>query len=863
MKGIYLAAGILLILASSAIAQLPPAKDAVVMIDWSDGKHSYSNFTFTDNDGYYEINVASGNVNVSAGMMFNRGHELLMVGNWSGNFSINGTEWRNFTLFTPQEDAKIYGYVYDSASHAAIDANISIYFEAFDKKYAGLNYTITQNGYYEIWLPASNVSIDVVADGYNTTFYSLNISSGEERRLDFYLDALPVAPLTAWVTGYVKSADGQPISNASVELYIHNDSYNYTSLNFTFTSSSGYFKFKVPAGNGGIIVNADNFFTYYGNVSTEEGVTTWLNISLTPFPQDNAWVCGYVLDNEGNPIEGANVSIDGEIIINYFQTGYFYRNGTTDESGYFNISVPAIEYAALPWWPNPQNASVIDTIYASKDGYFDNYTVLTPPSNVIQPGQTLHVDVILDEMPKENSMVKGYVYLITQQPPSHILYVGGSGPNNYTTIQAAINAANDGDIIKVYPGIYNENVIVNKEVKIIGDPAIDANNGYGIYIEANNVSIENFTIYNFSIGIYAHNIENVIISNCTIYNPSEHGAGIKFEYVAKSYIMNTSVNNTWDGITLRYSSHNTISNCISHDNGASGIYLFSSSNNNITNSVSSNNRDGLYIDNAAGNNIIKYNTFSNNNRYGIIITYSTGNYIYLNNFIDNTDNGISTSGNTFHSPSTISYNYSRNEYTNYLGNYWSDYNGNDTNNDGIGDESYVIDSNVYDDYPLIMPWENYFGYDTIPPTIANITFPSKAHFGFINITCNVSDNSGIAGVWINITSPNGSYMNESMQYCHGIYYFNASFDMEGTYSFRIYAIDANGNANTTMEKMFQIYPPWDVNMDNHVNVLDLINVAMHFGTHEGEEGYDASVDLNNDGEINVLDLIIVAMHWTG
>ena len=52
-------------------------------------------------------------------------------------------------------------------------------------------------------------------------------------------------------------------------------------------------------------------------------------------------------------------------------------------------------------------------------------------------------------------------------------------------------------------------------------------------------------------------------------------------------------------------------------------------------------------------------------------------------------------------------------------------------------------------------------------------------------------------------------------------------------------------------------------MDNHVNVLDLINVAMHFGTHEGEEGYDASVDLNNDGEINVLDLIIVAMHWTG
>jgi len=52
-------------------------------------------------------------------------------------------------------------------------------------------------------------------------------------------------------------------------------------------------------------------------------------------------------------------------------------------------------------------------------------------------------------------------------------------------------------------------------------------------------------------------------------------------------------------------------------------------------------------------------------------------------------------------------------------------------------------------------------------------------------------------------------------------------------------------------------------MDNRVNVLDLIIVAMHFGSHSGEENYDAAIDLNNDGEINVLDLIMVAMHWAG
>jgi len=56
-------------------------------------------------------------------------------------------------------------------------------------------------------------------------------------------------------------------------------------------------------------------------------------------------------------------------------------------------------------------------------------------------------------------------------------------------------------------------------------------------------------------------------------------------------------------------------------------------------------------------------------------------------------------------------------------------------------------------------------------------------------------------------------------------------------------------------------PPWDLNWDNTINILDLIIVAMHFGSHEGEAGYDESVDLNNDKEINILDLIIVAMHF--
>jgi len=38
------------------------------------------------------------------------------------------------------------------------------------------------------------------------------------------------------------------------------------------------------------------------------------------------------------------------------------------------------------------------------------------------------------------------------------------------------------------------------------------------------------------------------------------------------------------------------------------------------------------------------------------------------------------------------------------GNYWSDYNGTDTNYDGIGETPYEVDANNTDRYPLVRPY---------------------------------------------------------------------------------------------------------------------------------------------------------------
>jgi len=51
------------------------------------------------------------------------------------------------------------------------------------------------------------------------------------------------------------------------------------------------------------------------------------------------------------------------------------------------------------------------------------------------------------------------------------LYVGGSGQNNYTTIQSAINNASDGDTVLVFDesSPYYEHVIVDKSIELIGE----------------------------------------------------------------------------------------------------------------------------------------------------------------------------------------------------------------------------------------------------------------------------------------------------------------------------------------------------------------------------------------------------------
>lgn len=164
------------------------------------------------------------------------------------------------------------------------------------------------------------------------------------------------------------------------------------------------------------------------------------------------------------------------------------------------------------------------------------------------------------------------------------LYVGGSGPNNYTNIQNAIDNASDGDIVFVYSGSYYENVLINKSISLVGEnkssTIIDGRKKRDVIkIVSSNVLVQHFLINNSGqflgnagIQLYGEDgeINNIKIKNNIITN-NIAGIGIGEEYfndeISHVTIENNFIQNERYGIVLYIGYENTITNNTYIDNG--------------------------------------------------------------------------------------------------------------------------------------------------------------------------------------------------------------------------------------------------------------------------------------------------------
>ena len=127
------------------------------------------------------------------------------------------------------------------------------------------------------------------------------------------------------------------------------------------------------------------------------------------------------------------------------------------------------------------------------------------------------------------------------------LYVGGSGPNNYTSIQAAIDDTMTGDTVFIYDDSspYFENIFIYKTINIVGEnrdtTIINANNvGDVVEITTNSVKIDYVTLTNSGSGSGDAGIEINNVQYCRIKNVRciSNNIGIYLNNADSNYIQN-------------------------------------------------------------------------------------------------------------------------------------------------------------------------------------------------------------------------------------------------------------------------------------------------------------------------------------
>lgn len=193
----------------------------------------------------------------------------------------------------------------------------------------------------------------------------------------------------------------------------------------------------------------------------------------------------------------------------------------------------------------------------------------------------------------------------------------------WTTITAAIKAAENGDQLIIKAGTYKEGkIIVNKSLTIKGEdyPILDGENkGEILTILADNVTIEGLQIQNVG----------------TSY--MEDRAGIRIKRAKNFTIRNNRLYNTFFGIYLEHADKGIIQNneligeAVEEMSSGNAIHLWYCKNILIEKNVVRHHRDGIYLE-FVDNSKVRLNISEDNLRYGLHFMFSNNDDYFKNEF---------------------------------------------------------------------------------------------------------------------------------------------------------------------------------------------------------------------------------------
>ncbi len=353
----------------------------------------------------------------------------------------------------------------------------------------------------------------------------------------------------------------------------------------------------------------------------------------------------------------------------------------------------------------------------------------------------------------------------------------------------------------------------------------------------------------FSSGIRGIFLEGACTNNTVQNNMIEGQAfeGICLENSSDNLLDGNNVSKNSAGIELKDSSRsNTLENNILFNNSLSGLVLENSENNRVCNNSVVNNSEGLYLRFspynlltgnrvsfngngiffiASDENILNDSYVLQNSLFGLVLVDSENNTVY-NNFFDNEHNAADDcKNNTWN----VSVSRGPNIYNGpgIGGNYWSDYNGKDSDLDGFGDEPYVSD-NITDHLPLVR--------DITPPVIT-LKSPESMIYRMLPIPVSAEANEAISDWWYTLNGSDGSEGSESKEFSQS----NATsakahlYPVNGTYTLRVSGTDLSGNLNSTAVDFY-------VDIDPSPSDEDLPLISIH--SPEDRFYSDSGIELN-------------------
>ncbi len=294
-------------------------------------------------------------------------------------------------------------------------------------------------------------------------------------------------------------------------------------------------------------------------------------------------------------------------------------------------------------------------------------------------------------------------------------------PSQYSTIQAAINAAHLGDTISVSSGIYYEALVVNVSgITILGasrDTTVIDGQGLGtvVWINASSVAFSGFTVRNAGDTAWGVHVEAANGVNITdnLVSAVSNGDGVNL-YRSNNTLVDSNVfSGNLYAVNVTASQFARVSNNLAVSSDTIGVQLEDSYACDVLDNVLENGQEGIDVLQSTGSDVAR-NLIKSMTNFGVDLEpdsphtqssiFPTNNTLVENTFQRN-HIGLA---HVRPIQGTVTLNTWDNSSLGSPvgGNFWDDYSGSDMDHDGIGDTPYVIGQGNMDTHPLMTPFSS-------------------------------------------------------------------------------------------------------------------------------------------------------------